>query len=92
MAIHRARLADVLRVCDRVLALDGPANANTSLLDEGIDSIEVVGLLGALEEEFGVEIPLEWMSLRALRSPEELWRLVCAAENGRHDGRYELDG
>jgi acyl carrier protein len=79
VAIDRDGLADVLRVCDRVLALDGPATADTSLLDEGIDSIEFVGLLTALEQEFDVVIPLGLMSLRALRSPQDLWELVRMA-------------
>lgn len=80
MAIGRDRLVDVLRVCDKVLELDGPCTPDTLLLGEGIDSMEVVALLAALEEEFGVVIPLELMSLQALRSPEDLWQLVCAAE------------
>ncbi|HET6479283.1 MAG TPA: acyl carrier protein [Actinoplanes sp.] len=87
MTIAEDRMQDVLRLCDELLDLDGPAQPDTALLDQGIDSMEVVKLLAALESEFSVVIPLELMSLKALRSPNDLWQLVQATE-GRDGGDH----
>lgn len=74
------RLEDVLRVCDRMLDLDGPAGPDTPLLQAGIDSIEVVNLIAALEDEFGVDIPLELLSLQSLTSPTTIWQVLLRAD------------
>jgi acyl carrier protein len=69
----------VIRLLQRVLPkhqIADALNEDTDLMDElGVDSLDLLGVATALEEEFGLTIAdHEW---RELRSLQNIMRLVC---------------
>jgi acyl carrier protein len=74
------RIRDLFR---RVLAVDPPAT-DTDLIESGLlDSLALVELIFALEEEFGLTLPLDALELDAFRSIQTVAEFV---ENARRAG------
>ena len=70
------RIRDLVR---RVLAVDPPA-ADTDLIESGLlDSLALVELIFALEQEFGLTLPLDSLELDAFRSAETIAAFVEGA-------------
>lgn len=68
----------VQRLFVETLKIPAPAPA-TDLIETGVlDSLALVELLFALEQEFGVTIPLEELDIDSFRSIESIAGLVAA--------------
>ncbi len=74
------RLAEIL---EARLSVAVPSH-NTDLVETGLlDSLGIVELLLAIEEEFGVQVQVEELDLEVLRSVEKIAGLVERLKNGR---------
>jgi len=74
------RIRDLFR---RVLAVDPPAT-DTDLIESGLlDSLALVELIFALEQEFGLTLPLDALELDAFRSIETVAAFVEDAQRAR---------
>lgn len=74
------RVRDLVR---RVLAVEPPA-ADTDLIESGLlDSLALVELIFALEQEFGLTLPLDALELDAFRSIETVAAFVENAQRAR---------
>ena len=80
MTLDQGKFSVLLQACDRILDLDGPVQAETHLVDAGVDSVKKVELITVLANEFGVDIPLEQLTLQSLSSPMTIWNALCSAE------------
>jgi acyl carrier protein len=80
MTLDQGKFSVLLQACDRILDLDGPVQAETQLVDAGVDSVKMVELITVLENEFDVDIPLELLTLQSLSSPMTIWNALCSAE------------
>jgi acyl carrier protein len=49
---------------------------DTPLTDLGLDSLGIVELLSALEEEYGVHFQDEALSMETFRTPGTLWKVL----------------
>jgi acyl carrier protein len=47
-----------------------------NLIDCGLDSLAVVNLLLALEEEFDVSVPDELLTVTTFATPKDLWSVI----------------
>jgi non-ribosomal peptide synthetase component F/acyl carrier protein len=52
--------------------------ADTPLTDSGLGSLEIVGLLVSLEQEYGIAIPDDFPVMDMFRTPRTLWETVSA--------------
>ena len=58
--------------------------AETSLREQGLDSMQAIELLFAIEDTFGVELPDEDMNDATFATAGSLWNVISAAsEAGR---------
>lgn len=77
------RVRDLFR---RVLTVDPPA-ADTDLIENGLlDSLALVELIFALEQEFGLKLPLDALELDAFRSIETIAAFVEEARGAGDAG------
>lgn len=59
---------------------------DASLLDLGLDSVQMVSVLVAIEEKYGVEFPDDMLTVETFATPSNLWRAVStlsAAASGQ---------
>lgn len=55
--------------------LDGPFDEDTPLISSGmIDSFDLVNLVSAIEEHFGVDIPVEEIDVATFDTPRQMAR------------------
>lgn len=55
--------------------IDGPFDEDTPLISSGmIDSFDLVNLITAIEERYGVEIPVEEIDVDAFDTPRQMAR------------------
>ncbi|MEU0383191.1 phosphopantetheine-binding protein [Streptomyces chartreusis] len=66
----------ILRRHCRFLDDDTPIDGQASLGSLGVDSLEIVELIVALEEEFAVEIPPHLLTPQAFANPDAIWSLL----------------
>ncbi len=76
-------VARVQRIFEEVLNLSAPA-ADTDIIEAGLlDSLALVTLLFEVEQEFGVEIPLESLEIDDFRSLERIALFIAGREVAR---------
>jgi acyl carrier protein len=75
-----SRFEDLLRSYLPLLG-DRPLTEDTPLRDLGLDSMQSVDLLFALEDEFGAALPDEDLNEATFATAGSLWRAVDAARN-----------
>ena len=57
----------------------GVASADTDLIETGtLDSLALVELLHAIEQEFGIEVPLETLEIESFRTVDRIADLVAS--------------
>lgn len=81
-------LDTLLRKHCRLLAPGAPLDPEALLVSMGVDSLEVIELIVALEDAFGITIPSEMLNPQTFATPATIWRAV---EGMRSAGRA-LDG
>jgi D-alanine--poly(phosphoribitol) ligase subunit 2 len=65
------------------LAVEVPAH-DTDLVESGaLDSLGLVSLIAEIEQEFGIELPLDDFDIDEFRSVERMAAFVAANEGGR---------
>ncbi|MEV0729719.1 MULTISPECIES: phosphopantetheine-binding protein [Polymorphospora] len=67
----------VLRKHLKLLAADDPLAPDASLVELGLDSLEMVGLLIDLESVYGISFPDSEMNFETFASAERLWAVVA---------------
>jgi acyl carrier protein len=50
---------------------------DTHLIRTGVDSLEIVALVAALEQEFAVDIPPRRLTPAELATPASIWAMLC---------------
>jgi acyl carrier protein len=65
------------------LPLAGPSalDLSSELVDLGLDSLNTVEIVVRLEEEFGIELPDEELTVETFETVGSLWSLVAATLN-----------
>lgn len=71
---------------DRVLSLDSAFGKDDDLYAAGLDSMAIMQLLLAVEEEFGISLPVESVSRKNLSSVSALAALLREKQQGRTSG------
>lgn len=70
----------------RFLLPDDPLGPDTSLADLGVDSLEIVELIVDIEDTYGIEVPLEFLTPEMFASPGTIWQgfrgMIAEAGNG----------
>lgn len=62
---------------------DVDLKSEKSLATDGyIDSFDIVTIISALEEEFGLSIPVDSMIPENFESVEAMWELICSLKEG----------
>lgn len=79
MTLHEEQFDTLLRICGRVLDLDGPVQPDTPILAAGVDSLGIVSLIAEIEGAFSVRLPLELLSLKTLMTPASIWEALRMA-------------
>lgn len=68
---------DLLDLIRTTVQLDEPIDADVPLVSSGmIDSFDLVGLIGAIEERFGVAVPVEEISIDSFDTPRQMLQWV----------------
>jgi len=70
------RLLTLLRPFLRLLPTDAPLTLDAELGKLGLDSLQSIDLLMALEQEFNVQIPDEKITVESFSTPAHLLTLV----------------
>jgi acyl carrier protein len=65
-----------------LLTDDLPLVPETNLADLGLDSLNMLGLMIAVEAEYGVEVPSELLTFRTFATPRALWTAVRRLQHG----------
>lgn len=64
----------VLRLIAETVDLDGSIDEHTPLISSGmVDSFDIVTLVTAMEEHFGVRLAVEDLSVEAFDTPEQMF-------------------
>ncbi len=69
-------------ICDGLLETAPNFNPQSNLFSAGLDSMAIMQLLLAIEEEFGIEIPVASVSRKNFETVEAVARLVSQRLNG----------
>jgi acyl carrier protein len=65
-----------------LLTDDVPLIPETKLSDFGLDSLNMLGLMIAVEAEYGIEVPSELLTFRTFTTPRALWTAVRRLRHG----------
>ena len=84
----RAKISEIVLNLARRRQLPGPVTADQNLRDLGLKSLDLVNMMLAIEEEFGIEIPQQQLTLENFQSIKMIERLVanvanCTADTAR---------
>ncbi len=74
-------LGSMLKLLD-----DHPITAESSLRDLGLDSMQAVELLFAIEDEFDIVLPEELLTDRTFATAGSLWAVVESVRGERDGG------
>ncbi|MEU1762941.1 phosphopantetheine-binding protein [Micromonospora sp. NPDC005652] len=77
-----AELDTLLRGHCRLLAPGASIDPNALLTSLGVDSLEIIELIVALEDTFDISIPSEMLTPQTFATPATIWHAVeglCAA-------------
>jgi acyl carrier protein len=80
----------IVRAHATALADEDVLEPQAALFDLGLDSLGVIGLLVAVEVEFGVTLPQDALGAETFSTPQKLWSAVaaaCGSESGLTGGR-----
>lgn len=69
-------LEPLLRPLLPLLPADAPLTADLDLLRNGLDSLNVVELLAAIEDHYDILLADDEISARTVSTPATLWRVV----------------
>lgn len=61
---------------------DAPLTEDTRLRDYGLDSMQAVNLLFAIEDDLGVSMPDEYLNETTFATAGSLWQAVTTASDG----------
>lgn len=68
---------DLLDLIRATVQLDEPIHADVPLISSGmIDSFDLVGLVTAIEERFGANVPVEEISVESFDTPRQMLQWV----------------
>jgi acyl carrier protein len=73
-----ARFEVLVRAAARRLPAEAELTPDTDLLDWGLDSLAIVGLLAGIEAAYGSGLPDEALNYDTLGTPGALWKAVSA--------------
>ncbi len=73
-----ARFEALVRAAAHRFPADADLAPDTELLDWGLDSLAIVGLLAGIEATYGSGLPDEALNYDTLSTPGALWRAVSA--------------
>lgn len=72
-------IARIGGIFEDTLSMSAPA-ADLDIIDAALlDSLTLVSLLFAIEQEFGIEIPLDSLEIDALRTVSSMARMIASA-------------
>lgn len=78
-----AQFEAILRQYLRHLPDDAALNANDNLVALGVDSLDMITLLVALEDAFTVVLPDELLTSDTFATPQSLWSALAALVSPR---------
>ena len=68
---------DLLPVIRSAVQLDEPIDADAPLVSSGlIDSFDLVAVIASIEEHFGVQIPVDEISVETFDTPRQILRWI----------------
>lgn len=70
------RFEALLRQALTTVPAEDDIDPDTPLTDSGLGSLEIVGLLVSLEQEYGIAIPDDFPVMDMFRTPRTLWETV----------------
>ena len=70
-----------VRQCLPYLAPEAPLAPDANLVDLGLDSVQMVGVMVAIENQYGIQFPDEILTLETFSTPGNLWRVVTNLSN-----------
>jgi acyl carrier protein len=80
MTSEQEIVARIGRIFEDTLSMSAPA-PDLDIIDAALlDSLTLVSLLFAIEQEFGIEIPLDSLEIDALRTLSSIATMIAAAE------------
>ncbi|MEV6927327.1 phosphopantetheine-binding protein [Dactylosporangium sp. NPDC051485] len=80
MAIWSAQFESVLRMHGRLESATANIDPDVSLVQLGVDSLGSAELIALIEDEFGVEIPLERLTPDSFATLRAVWELLCSID------------
>jgi acyl carrier protein len=57
---------------------DASLEPDASLLDLGLDSVQMVGVMVAIEDQYGIQFPDEMLTAETFSTPGNLWLAVSS--------------
>jgi acyl carrier protein len=76
----QAIVARIQRIFEEVLSISPPAPETDIIEAELLDSLALVTLLFEVEQEFGLQIPLESLEIDDFRSIEKIALFIASSE------------
>jgi acyl carrier protein len=76
----QAIVSRIQHIFEEVLSISAPAPQTDIIEAELLDSLALVTLLFEIEQEFGLQIPLESLEIDDFRSIERIARFVASRE------------
>ncbi len=76
----QAIVSRIQRIFEEVLSISSPAPQTDIIEAQLLDSLTLVTLLFEVEQEFGLQIPLESLEIDDFRSIERIARFVAGRE------------
>jgi acyl carrier protein len=76
----QAIVSRIQRIFEEVLSISAPAPQTDIIEAQLLDSLTLVTLLFEVEQEFGLQIPLESLEIDDFRSIERIARFVAGRE------------
>ena len=73
--------ADLRQILRDILELepDQPVDIDAEFTASGIESIQIVEFMVAVEQVIGLEIPDDLLTVETVRSPRTIWNAACIA-------------
>ncbi len=75
-----SQFEELLRTNCPSLRAGASIGPDTHLVRAGVDSIELVALVAALEQAFAVEIPPSALTPTQFATPASIWAMLCRLE------------
>lgn len=86
-----SRFEALVRAAARRFPADADLAPDTAMLDWGLDSLGIVGLLAGIEAAYGAALPDEVLSYDTLSTPGALWQVVSALAASDQSGQERVE-